>query len=573
MNQMFLELTGILIVAGIIAYVLHFLRQPSIIAYIITGLLIGPFALYRLQHGEILHSLSEIGITLLLFMVGLDLDISQLKKIGKSAVLAGVGQVIFTCAAGFGIVTLLGFSLVPAIYISLALTFSSTIIVVKLLSEKKDMQSLYGKLAVGIFLVQDIVAIFTLVLVSSFTNTGATVLTSSGIYGSIILSLAKAFMIGVVVITLSRVVFPRLLKTLTKSDELTLLFSLGWALGLASLFSSSFIGFNAAIGGFVAGLALANTGAHYQISGRIKPLRDFFIIIFFIVLGSQLVFTEIHAAIFPALILTVFVLIGNPLIVTIILGFLGYKLRTSFMTGVTVAQISEFSLILMTLAQASGSVTETHVTIVTLVGITTIGISSYGILFSNRLYEKLISRVAQFFEGRTKPTERALGDTVYKRHILVVGAHRLGAHMINALIKQKEQFIVVDFNPDVTSHYEEQGIPAVCGDISDPYIQEVVNLEDARMIICTIPDFHDTLALIEAVRNNFRKRPKLIVAASDEEEALELYNKGAGYVLLPHFVGAMHLVHVVEQSADARSLAKLKDRHLKTLQRSIKSTT
>lgn len=569
---MFLELTGILIAAGAIAYILHFLKQPSIIAYIATGLLIGPFALYQLHHGEILHSLSEVGVTLLLFMVGLDLDISQLKRTGKAAVIAGLSQIIFTCALGFGIVTLLGFPLLPALYISLALTFSSTIIVVKLLSEKKDMQSLYGKLAVGIFLVQDIAAILILILLSGATGADQTLIPGQGLAGSIIITLAKAFMIGVVVVTLSRTVFPKLMRTLVKSDELTLLFSLGWALGLAAFFSAPFIGFNAAIGGFVAGLALANTGAHYQISGRIKPLHDFFIVIFFIFLGSQLAFNHITEAIVPAIALTLFVLIGNPLIVTIILGLLGYKLRTSFMTGVTVAQISEFSLILMALGLAAGHVTQTHVTIITLVGISTIGISSYGVLFSSRLYEKLIAKVAHLFERRVRPADKELGEKVYKNHIVIVGAHRLGSHIINAMKKQKAQFIVIDFNPDVAAHYNSLGIDAVCGDIADPYIQDIARLSSARMIVCTIPDYRDTLALIETVRISLRKRTKMIVAASDEQEALELYKRGADYVLLPHFVGGMHLVQIVEQTADNRSLAKLRDKHLKTLHKATKIT-
>ncbi|HEX3099643.1 MAG TPA: cation:proton antiporter [Patescibacteria group bacterium] len=568
MNQMFLELTGILLVAGVIAYILHFLKQPSIIAYIITGLLIGPFSLYRLQHGEVLHSLSEIGITLLLFMVGLDLDISQLKKIGKTAVIAGVGQIVFTCAIGFVITTLLGFAILPAIYIALALTFSSTIIVVKLLSEKKDMQSLYGKLAVGIFLVQDIVAILVLILVGGINNHSA-FLNTGFIYGNIIISLAKAFMLGVIIIFLSRKVFPKLIRSLVKSDEMLLLFSLGWSLGLAALFSSPLVGFNAAIGGFVAGLALANTGAHYQVSGRIKPLRDFFIIIFFIVLGTQLVFSHIGAALVPALVLTVFVLIGNPLIVTIILGLLGYKLRTSFMTGITVAQISEFSLILMTLGLAAGHVDETHVTIVTLVGISTIAISSYGILFSNKLYEIVISKIAHLVERKVTHSNRELGDVIYKQHIVIVGAHRLGSHLMHSLKKNKEQFLLVDFNPDVVSHFQKEGIAAVCGDIADPYIQDVASLIDAKMIVCTIPDFHDTLALLEAVRVTYRKRTRIIVAAADEQEALELYAKGADYVLLPHFVGSMHLLEVVEHNSDPKKLHKLRDKHLKTLHKAL----
>jgi Kef-type K+ transport system membrane component KefB len=474
MNPMFTELTAILLIAGVLAYILHFLKQPSIIAYIFTGLLIGPFALYHLHHGEILHSLSEIGITLLLFMVGLDLDISDLKRIGKTAVTAGIAQVIFTSLLGFAFISLLGFSFIPAVYMALALTFSSTIIVVKLLSEKKDMQSLYGKLAIGIFLVQDIAAILILILIAGANNTYSGSLTGDSLISSIILTLAKAFMIGIIVIALSRVVFPRLIRTFAKSDELMLLFSLGWSLGLAALLSSPLIGFNAAIGGFIAGLALANTGVHHSISARVKPLRDFFIVIFFIVLGTQLAFNHISDAILPALLLSIFVLIGNPLIVTIILGLLGYKIRTSFLTGVTVAQISEFSLILMTIGLAAGHVSETEVTVITLVGIITIGISSYGILFSNKLYEKLISRIALYFEGRATHTrDKSFGDIIYNRHIVIVGAHRLGTHITHSLLKQKQQIIVVDFNPDVISHFNEQGVPAVCGDIADPYIQEV----------------------------------------------------------------------------------------------------
>lgn len=571
MNPLFLELTGILVAAGLVAYVLHFLKQPSIIAYIATGLLIGPFALYKLHHGEILHGLAEIGITLLLFMVGLDLDFSQLKKIGKAAALAGLGQIVFTFGIGFGIVKLLGFDSITATYISLALTFSSTIIVVKLLSEKKDMQSLYGKLAVGIFLVQDIAAIFILILLAGVTGNDTNLISGANITGSIILTLAKAFMIGVIVVVLSRVVFPKLVHSLQKSDELLLLFSLGWALGLATFFSSPLVGFNAAIGGFVAGLALANTGGHYQISGRIKPLRDFFIIIFFIVLGSQLVLSQISTSIFPAIILALFVLIGNPLIVTIILGLLGYKLRTSFMTGITVAQISEFSLILMSLGLAAGHINETAVTVVTLVGISTIAVSSYGILYSNKLYETLIAKFAAIIEPRVKKADPELGTIVYKKHIIIAGAHRLGSHIIAGLKKQKEQFIVIDFNPDVIAHYNLSGIDAICGDIADPYIQEVANIEAARMIICTIPDYRDTLALLEAVNAVKKHRAKLIVTASDEQEALELYKKGADYVLLPHFVGGIHLAEIVEQNTDTRSLHKLKEKHLKTLHKAMKA--
>lgn len=571
MENIFFELTLVLIAAAVISYVLHFLKQPSIIAYIITGLLIGPFALYQLHHGEVLKGLAEVGITLLLFMVGLDLDISQLKRIGKAAVLAGLGQVIFTAGIGYGIATLLGLATVPAIYVALALTFSSTIIVVKLLSEKKDMQSLYGKLAVGIFLVQDIAAILILILLAGITGNDSLGNLGNNLWQSIVLTLAKAFMVGVVVIALSRTVFPRLINSLLKSDEILLLFSLAWALGLAAFFTSPWIGFNAAIGGFVAGLALANTGAHYQISGRIKPIRDFFIIIFFIVLGSQLVVSNITAAIWPAIILALFVLIGNPIIVTIILSLMGYKIRTSFMTGVTVAQISEFSLILMALGLAAGHVSETEVTIVTLVGITTIAISSYGILYSNKLYSWLMALTLGWLESKSPRFGRdqeQLGDIVLNKHIVLIGAHRLGSHIVSRFKKHKDvQLIIIDFNPDVVSHYRAQGVNAVCGDISDPYIQEVASIKNARLVIATIPDYHDTRALVESVMQ-LKHKPKLIVAANDEDEALDLYKAGADYVLLPHFVGGVHLTDIISSHADSVSLRKLRTKHLETIRKS-----
>lgn len=575
MPNIFFELTLVLIAAAVISYVLHFLKQPSIIAYIITGLLIGPFALYRLHHGEILEGLAEIGITLLLFMVGLDLDISQLKRIGKAAVFAGLGQVVFTAGIGYVIASLLGLAPIPALYVALALTFSSTIIVVKLLSEKKDMQSLYGKLAVGIFLVQDIAAIFILILLAGISgNSSLGDLGITDVWQSIVLTLGKAFMVGVIVVALSRVVFPKLIQSLMKSDELLLLFSLAWALGLAAFFTSPWIGFNAAIGGFVAGLALANTGAHYQISGRIKPIRDFFIVIFFIVLGSQLVVSDITAAIWPSIVLALFVLIGNPVIVTIILSFMGYKVRTSFMTGVTVAQISEFSLILMALGLAAGHVNETEVTIVTLVGITTIAISSYGILYSNKLYSWLMTVTLGWLESKGKHSsgrdQEHLGDTVYNKHIVLVGANRLGGNLASRLRKHKdEQFIIIDFNPDVVSHYRAQGVAAVCGDIADPYIQEVASINTARLVIATIPDYHDTQTLVESIQQ-LKRKPKLIITANDEDEALELYKAGADYVLLPHFVGGIHLTDIIRSHSDSSSLRKLKAKHLETIRKSKK---
>lgn len=568
MDNIFIELALVLTAAGVIAYILHFFKQPSIIAYIITGLLIGPLGLYQLHHGEILHGLSDIGITLLLFMVGLDLDISQLKRIGKAAVYAGIGQIVFTCLAGFGLVWLLGINSVSAWYMGIALTFSSTIIVIKLLTEKKDLQSLYGKLAIGIFLIQDVAAIFILILISGISGSDNLFFNNLGIGGNVIFTLAKAFMIGIVIVWLTRFIFPKILKTIERADELMLIFALVWSLGLAAFFTLPLVGFNSAIGGFVAGLALANTGIHHQISGKIKSLRDFFIIIFFIVMGSQLVIQDISSAIIPAIILSLFVLIGKPVIVTTILAIMGYKPRVSFMSGITLAQVSEFSLILMALGLASGHIAETDATVITLVAIITIAVSSYGILYVNKLYS-FFHKQLEIFNFSKHSKEQPFGDKPLKNHVVIVGGHRLGGHIINSLEKTKDNILVIDFNPDIAAHYRNTNINVLCGDITDPYIQEIANLNQAKLIISTIPDVKDTAALLEFIKLS-HKRIRSIVSAQDEAEAKQLYHAGAHYVILPHFIGGLHLADIIEAHNDSASLRKLREQHLRTINHALR---
>ncbi len=564
MNYIFVELTAVLVIAGVLSYLLHFFKQPSIVAYIITGLLIGPLSFYHLQHVEILHGLADIGITLLLFTVGLDLDVSQLKRIGKASSLAALIQLCVSALLGFGLAKWLGFSDYASIYMAIALTFSSTIIVVKLLTEKKDLTSLYGKLALGILLMQDVAAIFILIFLSGVNGINSTLFGDYGLGGNLIITLAKAFMIGIVVITLSRTVFPKLIHSLMKSDELLLIFGLAWSLGLAAFFTSPLVGFNAAIGGFVAGLALANTGAHYQISGRIKSLRDFFLIIFFIVLGSQLVIGDFKAAIVPALILSAFVLIIKPLVVTVALNMLGYKPRTAFFSGLTLGQVSEFSLILIAIGLSAGHFDNSVATIITLVAIITIAVSSYQILYAHVIYRPLQS-IIQFFAFRRNYQERDLGEKVFKHHIIIVGANRLGSHIIEAMQKQNQEFVIVDFDPDVIERYTEQGLSAICGDIADQYIQDIIGLTRAKMIVSTVPDLHDTLSIIESLRLH-HKRIKIIASAQDEVEASTLYDLGVDYVLLPHYIGGLHLADIVGTNTDTKKFKHMRDRHLKTIQ-------
>ena len=567
MNNLFFELTTVLILAGLISFLISLLKQPSIVAYILTGLIIGPLGFYRLQQGDVFSALGEIGITLLLFMVGLQLDVAQLKRLGKTVLLAGLGQIFFTTVIGYFILRGLGFAFISSAYIAVALTFSSTIIVVKLLGEKKDLQSLYGKLVVGILLTQDFCAILILIGLSSLSSSSGSIYASLPLWQNIIMAVVRGLILILVIWWLSAKVFPIILKVIGNNDELMLVFSLAWVLGLASFVSLPIIGFSSEIGGFLAGLSLARSGVHYEISGKIKPIRDFFIIIFFIVLGSGLALDSLSMVSRPAIILSAFVLIANPLIVMILLAFFGYKPRTAFFTSVTVAQVSEFSLILVNAGLQQGHLQKADVALVTLIAMITIALSSYMIMYSSRLYE-FLETILKVFDFRKGVAEKHLSTAVLKNHIVLIGAHRLGHHLIDTLAKQKTPFVIVDFNPEIVEKYIEQNLLAVCGDINDDFIQEQANLRFAKMIISTVPDFENNLELLTSIHQKFshkHSKAKLIFTAQDEAETKMLYEKGVDYVISPHFMGSLHLAKILGGRDASFGLKKLRKNHLDIL--------
>src|SRR3989344_2772428 len=215
MGNIFLEITIVICIATVLALVFRLLKQPLILAYILTGILIGPFAFFNLSGKEVLQFMAQFGITLLLFMVGLELRISDLKSVGKVSLITGIGQIVFTSAIGFAICMALGFSALTSLYIAIALTFSSTIIIVKLLSDKKDLNSLYGKISVGFLLVQDFFAILFLIFLSGFSNVDGQELS---VFSFGITLVKGAVMFGAIVY-LSKSVFPKLVNLISQSTE------------------------------------------------------------------------------------------------------------------------------------------------------------------------------------------------------------------------------------------------------------------------------------------------------------------------------------------------------------------
>lgn len=546
-----------LVLATALAMVAMIFRQSGILAYILTGVIIGPLGYLAFDSKETLEVMSKIGITLLLFLVGLEMNLSGLKQIGKPAVIIGLGQVVFTAVIGYFISLFLDFSSTASVFIALALTFSSTIIVVKLLSEKKDLGSLYGKIVVGVLLVQDFLALLALIFLAGYGVSGG-----APNPVTIAIILAKGAVLFLILFLLGKKFLPKLVGFIARSSELLFLFSIAFAMGIATLFASPWIGLSLEIGGFLAGIALSYSSEHYHIHSRIRPVRDLFIVVFFIILGSTLILRESVDIWIPVGVFSAFVLIGNPLIVMIIMGLLGYKRRTGFLTGLTVAQISEFSFVLMQLGKDVGQVDERSVTIITLVGIITITVSSYLIIGGDWVY-KYLSRILKIFE-RKSTIERPITHKDMAGHIVLVGAHRLGGHLLSVL--SKENMEIVDFNPDTAKKLEAEGYHVVYGDISDEEIQEEVNMDKAKLVISTVPDMNDNLAVLARIKElKLEKPPKMIVTANEEWEAKMLYDEGADYVILPHFIGAQQIAHMIEEDHDLPRLKQYRERDLAIL--------
>jgi Kef-type K+ transport system membrane component KefB len=554
--SVFIELSIIIAITTAISIVMRLLRQPLVVGYIIAGILTGPYALNILQSQDHIELFSTIGIATLLFIVGLNLNPKIIHDVGKTALITGIGQVLFTSSIGFAIAKLLGMSTIGALYIGIALTFSSTIIILKLLSDKGELYSLYGRISIGFLLVQDLVATVILIVVSAFASSTHT--STLLFIGSILI---KGLAVLAVLYGFNRFVFPYLGTFIASSQELLFLFSLAWGFGLSSLFLA--IGFSIEIGALIAGVSLALTPYAYEVASRIKPLRDFFIVLFFILLGSHIALSALGPILIPAIIFSLFVLIGNPLIVYLLMNILGFKRKTAFLSGLTVAQISEFSLILMALGVQLGHIDNELVALVTLVGIITIAGSTYLILYSDRLYHTL-DRVLRLLEIRKNRRETVLDEEAYD--IVLFGYDRVGKNFVEAFHKLHRAFLVVDFNPQSIEKLRKDNIPHKYGDAEDIDFLDELNLGRVKLVVTTIPTFETNLILIKRLRS---LNPYAIVIAisHDKDEAHALYSAGASYVVMPHHLGAHYAAKmIIHYGFNTKQFDAERDRHLNELE-------
>ena len=525
--DVFTEMAVLLLFAAAVGALGVRLRQPLIVAFIAVGILVGPSVLGWVSANDQVDLLAKFGITLLLFVVGLKLDLHIVRTMGPVALATGLGQVIFTSVVGYLIGYAFGMAPVTALYVAVALTFSSTIIIVKLLSDKREVDTLHGRIALGFLIVQDLVVVLVMIGLNALGATGDVSWTQAA-FAVLVKGVGFILVVGLAM----RYLLPRLLHMLSRSQELLVLFGIAWGLALAAL--GVMLGFSKEVGAFVAGVSLASTPYRDALGARLTSVRDFLLLFFFLDLGAQLDLGLLGAQLVESVVFSLFVLIGNPLIVMVIMGVLGYRSRTGFLAGLTVAQISEFSLILGALGLSLGHINAETMGLITLVGLITISASTYMIVYSHPLYERLAPWLRVF--ERRQPHREADQDNVPDDAVplvVLIGLGRYGNGIARTLRDRGWRVLGVDFNPDLVRAGDAMGHPVMFGDAEDPEYIATLPLGRTHWVVSTARERHVNLSLIHSLRS-LGYNERIAITAREVDDAAGLEQAGADLILLPY---------------------------------------
>jgi len=542
----------VFVVAVLSGIVLRFFGLPSIIGHVLAGFLIGLSGIVGGESVEVLRMFGSLGITLLLFMVGLEMNLAEIKQVGKKVTGMFLGQSLFLITAFTLIATfVLKMSALPSLLIAIAFTFSSTIVVVKVLSEKKDLNSYIGKMTLGILLLQDMLAIILLVFLPNLT---------SGIdFYDLGILILKFITVLITVNVIGHYLVNLFLKKFIKTSEDLILFSLVWLL-LVIFYSTSILKLSPEVGGFLAGLSLSTSWGHYQIVSKVRTLRDIFLTIFFVLLGLEVGGGK--ASWSMVVLMIALIIIGKFALTHLWARIIGLNGRIAFKVALNLTQISEFSLIVMSIGLSSGMWDETFVKSVTMAGLFSMAMSTILTMNTDRIYKSLIKICPFLFKF---PGEMAPVKTELKNHIVLFGGDRTGRSVLSMLEKNGEKLLVVDFNPAVVKKLRNRGVDAIFSDATDPDVIELANLPEAKMIISTIKDAYDSLTLLEELNDRGIKVP-VVADAETPVQAKELYEKGARYVIFPHFVSGLHLGQLIKKyGKDKTTIEVYRDKQNETL--------
>jgi Kef-type K+ transport system membrane component KefB len=536
---------GLMIVAAAaVVLLLQRIYTPTIVSYIVVGLILGPLtnllAVFEGRQGdaESLKIISEIGIALLLFLVGLELSLERIRDVGRVSLYAGIGQVVFTAAGGFALSMLLSFDVTESIFLATALTFSSTVVVVKLLDQKREIHSLYGRIAVGIFLVQDLVVIVALTFLAGLGSPEQLA------PKAVAASLGKAFLgmggLLAAAMAASRYLLPRPFAWAARSPQTLFVWSLCWCFLL--VVAAEGLELSKEIGAFLAGVSLAQLGCSAELRRRVHPLMNFFIAVFFISLGAQMELEAAGEHWQAGLALSLFVIIGNPLIFMWIIVRNGYSERVSFLTSVTVAQISEFSFIFAAMGRENGLIDASIVSLTTVIGLVTIAVSAYMILYNHQLYNWFRGgRILGMFGASASEVEEPQAPPL-RGHIVVVGMNSLGRQLVSELSKRGETLLAIDTDPR-----KLEGLPAstINGNADHIELIEQSGMAHAKLVVSALQI--EDVNLLLAYRCKHLGVP-VAIHGFDRSVIDNLRREGVDYVIDSRARGIGAIMHELAQT-------------------------
>ncbi|MDA9260789.1 cation:proton antiporter [Puniceicoccaceae bacterium] len=534
--QLLLNLGFIVITAATFAFVGKLIRMPTIVGYILAGIVLGP-VLHLVELDHSLELISELGIALLLFLVGLELSFAKVKDLGRVALILGGIQVLLTAIGGMLVAHFMGFAPMEAIFLGGTVTFSSTVVVIKLLDQKGVMNRLYARISIALFLAQDIVVIAALTVLTGFG--GSEPLAPI----ELLINFSKAFggmaVLLILALTAARYLLPKPFAWAARSPDTVFIWALCWCFLVVILAHQFHL--SVEIGAFLAGIAIAQLPIHEDLHRRLHPLMTFFIAVFLVTLGIKMELSS-FAAIWPAALgLSAFVLLIKPIIVFSILARMRFSEYTAFQTAIATGQVSEFAFILLALGATTGLIGADIVALGGLVGITTIALSSYLIIHSEALYAAIArTGLLKLLRAKQEPDSEILRHR--ENHIIVVGMNALGREIVKQLTVRNERVLAIDTDPKKLEGLGDADI--LIGNVEYQSVVEEVGLREARLVVSAL-QIEDTNHLL-AYRCRSAKVP-CAIHAFDLSVVNDLLDLDTSYLMMPAADGILQQRQLMQQ--------------------------
>jgi Kef-type K+ transport system membrane component KefB/Trk K+ transport system NAD-binding subunit len=551
MHELIADITFSILFAWVLGLLAHFSRQPLILAYLVAGFFIGPFGMGWVKSQESIAVISELGLIFMLFMIGLEIDLKKIIRAGPVILFAAGGQLIGGCLLGIlffvGIGLSLGGGAFDALYLTVACALSSTVIIVKVLYEKRELDTLPGRITLGVLVLQDIFAILFLAVQPSLANLQVSV---------IVISIARVGALVATALILSRYVLPKLFHQIARRPELILLGALAWCFLIGEIAEKLHL--SREMGSLVAGVSLSTFPYALDVTAKVTTLRDFFITLFFVALGMTIPIPT-GSVIALALIIAAFTVVSRVVTTFAPLYLMKQGLRASLLPAINLAQISEFSLVVIQTGITAGHIKTETASAVSFAFVLLAVFSTFIMVRSGEITKGLIGPLkkiglrdldhAHHAEGAH---EGGHGAT---NRIVILGFFRSASALMSQIERQNEalleQITVIDFNPTVFRTLNERGVHVIYGDISNVDTLVHAGIGKAEMIILSVPDSLLVGANNEKLVRHVRAlnpTAKIVATADLLSNVNDLYAAGADYVTVTRLTDAGELFSVIEAS-------------------------